>query len=506
MKKYIIYGLITVLTLFTGMGCNDFLNQEPINSVTNQNYWKTEKDAQNAVYGLLQNYRTVRGNVIYLYRDRGLNFDVLGTNWEKISNNDMSSYTPVNNRFSWWNEYRVIAFANTIIDNIHRIEDIPQQRVDYYLAQARFVRALTYFDLIRNFGDVPLITKAEDIQPHARKNWLEVNEFIISEAKECARQLPPFSQLLDDQGKPVTSKGNPCKGAALALVAHATAWQAGVGNRSDRWAEVSAACDSIINSGEYTLLGSPQEFNQKGLAGNSSEGIYECDFQYAGEYKSAGSFIAGFCQKWPVQSMTTPATKRTPRMLNHTYNILYPDPNDRRRDANAEDPDYWAQQDIATTQNAVYIKKWGKELVEDWQEGVQQGRIRFYKANDILFRLADIYLLRAEARAHTGDNDGAVKDINIIRDRAGMYKYSLAEAPLLQAVFDERERELFLEGHRFFDIIRFGYYREKLRGKFKTLSDEDVRNGALYLPVSTDMATYNSLATQTPYWKNQFPF
>ena len=87
-----------------------------------------------------------------------------------------------------------------------------------------------------------------------------------------------------------------------------------------------------------------------------------------------------------------------------------------------------------------------------------------------------------------------------------MRDYTTGEGELLMAVFEERERELFLEGHRYYDIVRFGYYREKLHGKFKTLTDEDVKNGALYLPVSLDMNRYNTLGTQTPYWKNVFPF
>lgn len=94
----------------------------------------------------------------------------------------------------------------------------------------------------------------------------------------------------------------------------------------------------------------------------------------------------------------------------------------------------------------------------------------------------------------------------MIRHRAGMREYTAGEDGLLMAVFEERERELFLEGHRYYDIVRFGYYREKLHGKFRTLTDEDVRNGALYLPVSPDMNRYNTLGTQTPYWKNVFPF
>ncbi|MFR2027704.1 MAG: RagB/SusD family nutrient uptake outer membrane protein, partial [Odoribacter splanchnicus] len=127
------------------------------------------------------------------------------------------------------------------------------------------------------------------------------------------------------------------------------------------WNKVAEVCQEVINSGEYSLLGSPQEFNLIGLKGNSTEGIFEIDHSYdsSNDLKDYGSYIAGFCQRWPVQPMTTPTTKRTPRMSYTVFNQIYPDRNDKRRTANAEDPDYWEQQPSTTTQGAVYIKKWG---------------------------------------------------------------------------------------------------------------------------------------------------
>ena len=376
------------------------------------------------------------------------------------------------------------------------------------MGQARFIRAYLYFCVVRDFGDVPLLVRSEDIEAKGRTSGAEVLDFVIHEYLECSKLLPPFSGLRDSDGKPVTSKGVPCSGAVYAALAHAYAWKASVYGHPELWNKVAEACQEVIHSGEYALLESPQEFNLTGLRGNSVEGIFEIDHQYNSSFdmKTNGSCIAGVCQRWPVQPMTTPATKRTPRMSYALFNQIYSDRNDKRRTANAEDPDYWEQQPAATTQGAVYIKKWDKEHVVVWEDGPREGMIRFYRCNDILLRLPDICLLCAEAYAHTGNVRGAVGYINMIRHRAGMREYTAGEDGLLMAVFEERERELFLEGHRYYDIVRFGYYREKLHGKFRTLTDEDVRNGALYLPVSPDMNRYNTLGTQTPYWKNVFPF
>ena len=71
-----------------------------------------------------------------------------------------------------------------------------------------------------------------------------------------------------------------------------------------------------------------------------------------------------------------------------------------------------------------------------------------------------------------------------------------------EAIAKERDKELFLEaGIRFYDIIRNGTFREKLRGKFKTLTHQDVDDGAYYLPVGNGAFTNNTLMKQTVYWK-----
>ena len=101
-----------------------------------------------------------------------------------------------------------------------------------------------------------------------------------------------------------------------------------------------------------------------------------------------------------------------------------------------------------------------------------------------------------------GDTPGAIADLNAIRDRAGAPLYSSAEGDLQEAIAKERDKELFLEtGIRYYDIIRNGTFREKLRGKYKTLTEQDVADGGYYLPVGSGAFTNNTLMRQTLYWK-----
>ena len=107
--------------------------------------------------------------------------------------------------------------------------------------------------------------------------------------------------------------------------------------------------------------------------------------------------------------------------------------------------------------------------------------------------------------AKSGHEGEAIDDLNVIRRRAGALDYSTEEGDLNEAIAREREKELFLEGicTRYFDIVRNKTFREKLRGDFKTLTDQDVLDGALFFPISTDAFYNNTKMTQNVYWKTR---
>ena len=179
---------------------------------------------------------------------------------------------------------------------------------------------------------------------------------------------------------------------------------------------------------------------------------------------------------------------------------MYRDVSDERRDEYFYKLDSMAGVSTSVTQGAAYISKWRGVITNVGGSG--DGTLKAYEDNEILIRLADIILLRAEVKVKTGDTQGAINDLNTIRARAGAPLYSASEGDLQEAIAKERDKELFLEaGIRFYDIIRNGTFREKLRGKFKTLTDQDVADGAYYLPVGNGAFTNNTLMKQTVYWK-----
>lgn len=503
-RHYILSGLLTAL-LFSFTSCDDFLTQEPKNAVTNLNYWKTEADVEAAVYGMHNGFRGTIGDITTIYRARGYPFDELG-DWQKTSNNDFSEYAASSGLFSWESEYNTISKANLVLDNLYRT-GLSKERYNNYRGQALCVRAYLYFRIIRDWGDAPLVKNSGDVTEKGRTPWRDIADFIIADLKEAATLLPPAGELKDASGAFIGSKQIPSRQTANAILTEVYGWVAGMNDEPALYTEGIKAADAVIGSGDYFLAASPEEVCEKVLLGNSPEGIFEIDYRNISpeDLKPSGSYVAGFCQKWPIDKLSTPSTYRSAWVNNTTVFSLYPDKNDLRREAYFYKLDSMATVPESITRGAAYIQKWRHTIV--WTSGPFQGRLRYYEDNEIILRLATIYLYRAEYRARTGDTQGAISDLNVIRARAGAAPYSPQEGDLIDAILMERERELFLESDdRFYTAIRTGTYPQKLRGAFKTLTKEDIKRGGAYLPVSSEAAHYTTLIEQTDYWKTQFPF
>ena len=123
--------------------------------------------------------------------------------------------------------------------------------------------------------------------------------------------------------------------------------------------------------------------------------------------------------------------------------------------------------------------------------------------NKIFWRLAEIYLLRAEARCRA-NLPGAEDDLNYVRNRAHakIYPADTDTEGLQMAIFREREREMFFDGERYYDIVRNGYYNfpGMISETFEKLSEQDVKDGALYVPIMDTEMQRNTLMRQNPYW------
>ena len=108
-----------------------------------------------------------------------------------------------------------------------------------------------------------------------------------------------------------------------------------------------------------------------------------------------------------------------------------------------------------------YAYPWKYRVARFSTSGWETGMFINYDQNKVWFRLADIILLRAEARVRLGNNLGAIEDLNAIRSRAKAKLYDASEynGDLRYAIFKEREKELLMENWRWYDVLRNGYYK-----------------------------------------------
>lgn len=500
MRKQDIYILLLAALLLPG--CDRFLTQESENNTTIYNHFRTEEDAEAAVYGMHQRFREALGDYLQNYRDRGMLLDNFGLRrWGQANNHDFSGYAATDPVFSWLKEYMAINAANLVISNLHRA-GLPEDRYRFYMGQALCIRACIYFQVIRLWGDAPLVLDYEDLSEKGRAPWRGIAARIVEDLELAAEYLPAEDGLRAAGGAAIRDKQVPCRGTAYAVLAQVYAWMAGFGQEPEWYAKGIEAAGKVIGDPNYSLVDSPEEVCTEVIPGNSREGIFEVSYDVGlDEVKSAGDYLGYSLETWPVRNGTTPATRRKYYILNTTVEGLYA-PGDLRLEAYFADFAEMREQPVSVTQGAAYVQMW--RYLEYYSGGINDGKPRAFRANELLIRLADILLLRAEMEAATGDREAAIADLGVVRRRAGVAGYSEAEGDLRRAIQLERDKELLFQANvRYFDYMRNHAYN-LLKGGFRTLTEEDVEAGALFLPVSSYAKDNNPMLRDYPYWVGKF--
>ena len=532
MRKYI-YIFCSVLFGYTGIGCSDFINVRPENATTYTNYFRTRQDAEALLTGLQQRIKAWKV-------DDGL--ANVGKIVDEDPSNDIPNKLETYRMIGSWDIYnRVIYQADLILDNAHRFK-ISEEELEPYLQQAYFAKGVIYFFLAMDFGEVPILKGSTSFDKLPQSSVSEV----LDEAEKWALKamdLPKYEELVQ-QTSASRMKQYGSKGAAAALLAHLYAWRAGVEGKSECWEKAEEYCRMIIDRevGNYQLAADPEEVCTSVMFRDSEESIWEiyCNGEEHVTSVQSNKFI-GF----PIvtTSSYTPDNMWQPSIYKTTVNRMYPE-GDRRRDAY-----FWA-----TNADSIYLKYVDGEIIAAIERGSDSvvasydnqiiERAYFYKLrfpfytysdwspeprflgmnqNKVIWRLAEIYLLRAECRARQGKAN-AVDDLNMVRRRAygnDSHAFPCAEdvenglaEDILLAIFREREKELLHEGHRYYDIVRNGmcylrgedthdYIREEISEAYSRLTDQDILDGAIYYGVSSNSFENNDLIRQNRYWNRR---
>lgn len=512
----LLFGFIGILS-----GCEEWIDFKPENSVTFENAFEKERDIESALFGMEQSMRVNMTTASWQPQTYGEYSDYRSSySFDLLNENEPSAYI---RQWSW--NYNVIAAANVPLPYLDEV-DMPQERRDLYRGCIAFFKAFAYLDLIRRWGDCVLIRDEVETGPIGKTPWPLVADYAIVQAREAVRLLPEWNELRDVDGNAVTHRARPCKGAANAVLAHLCAWKAGckyMAQPDDRdydeqalWRAADSACTAIINRPDiYDLEVTPEDVCEKTLVSGGKECVFESVFRgYWGELEAVYAQYNTIClgqsyESYPVITGQQPGDIKyiTYRVLNTTVRKMFEEyeeggesRHDSRRNAWFYNFEEMEQMDETITGGYAYPYKWRYARVST--EGWDAGQFVNFDCNKIWFRLADIYLLRAECRARLDNRQGAINDLNKIRDRAGAKCYDESEynGDLRYAIFKEREKELLMEGQRWFDVLRNGYYKTELYGGFRDVTEQDIVDGVFFNALEETLFRNNPLMRQNTYW------
>ena len=441
--------LIASLFLIAASACKKFVEVgAPADRVIAARVFSSDAraiSAVSAIYGNIINGGASFANSLAtasaaLSADELLKFNPSATEQELMSNE--ISTANANASTLWKSAYATIYSCNSILEGLAASFEISLPVRSQLTGECKFLRAFSYFYLVNFFGDVPLVT-GTDYRVNANLQRSAVSTFIMEELKAAKDLLP--------EAYPTAEKTRPNKWTAAALLARAYLY-------NKDWQKAETEATVIIGTGLYTPL---QPLTMVFLK-NSKEAIWQLA-PVTGLLRETSLFR-------PSGTPAAPQYHLTPALVAAFEN------GDGRRTK-------WL--DSLTYLNTKYYypgkyKNTGATVTE------------YYTT----FRAAELYLIRAEARAQQGNLTGAIDDLNTIRGRAGLAPLasSLGATAVESAIGQERRVELFAEwGHRWFDLVRWGKATAVLSPLKPFWQPTDV----LY-PVPQDEIISNAALTQNP--------
>ncbi|MEM9829232.1 MAG: RagB/SusD family nutrient uptake outer membrane protein [Bacteroidota bacterium] len=453
-------GLTTLL--FNSCG-EDFVTKEFQNGVVDENFFQNASDAEQAltaIYDIVGQKGLYREAVMVVGDATSDDINELtgdsgdyGTFFRAASD---YRWEP-NNPFSsarWYDGYKGIFRANILLERLPDIE-MDESLKARMLGEAKYLRALYYFNLVITFGDVPFTTTVltrDEYSELARTDQSIIYAQIEQDLTDAAAVLPI------EASDPV---GRATKGAATGLLSRIYLYQ-------NKWQEAANAANSVMDQGSYDLVGSEDFINLfNGKMENSVESVFE--FQAVSEAPNfwAGSTENLYSIHWsPVIGW---ANWFSPSPGSYQQ---FEDGDIRRKASvllvDADPPDFIdvdgdgvQEQFPSGNMNSSYFN--GANTRKWLPEGKNMTQPNSFDVNYTILRYAEILLNYAEAQNELGNTAEALTAVNMIRIRAQMPEFTSSnQGELRDLIRAERRRELLFEGHRFFDLQRWGLAEEIL--------------------------------------------
>ncbi|RXK85476.1 RagB/SusD family nutrient uptake outer membrane protein [Filimonas effusa] len=417
--KSLIYSCLTLGILMAGTGCSKFLEPDYKTNVTTDVIFSSDGNAQaaiNGVYATMANNQTTNGEITrstgmaadeLSYYTASIVYDQFASNNLLVNNDNLNTF--------WVHFYSVIYQSNSIIENAGASSGLSAAFQKQIIGEAYFLRAFSHFYLVNLFGPVPLITTIEkNVTLYApRASEADVYTQIKADLVMAMNNLPADYTI--SGGK--RTRAN--KWAAAALLARVYLY-------TKDWANAEAMATQVLaNTGLYKIQATA-DINKAFQNGNS-ESILELDRTPFSNYTNEGSAF--------VTTIGTAAILRYPM---NTELVSSFESGDLRKTN-------WILQGASVSTPSKYKLNAAPATAALGE-------------NYLLLRVAELYLIRAEAKVQQDNFTGGADDINVIRNRAGLKNSTTMtdRASSMLAIENERRHELFCEwGHRWFDLKRW---------------------------------------------------
>lgn len=491
-----IKNILSAVLITSGMlvftGCDDFLDRQPLDQITQASFYKTANDAELAAKSM---YSVPQG--INWYGKSWMITEIPSDNsttggndpdFSPIDNFTINADNLPNTEF-WTEHFRLVAYANQVLGNVPDIDMDPAAKASI-MGEAEFLRAFSYFDLVRIYGDVPIIKEVPTIDSDVfvkRSLVDEVYEFIIEDLQNAIASLPMERSSAD--------AGRATIGAAKALLAK-------VFLTIERYEESMQLCREIIASEQYILMPDFADNWLKDKSDNNAEAVFQIQYVGCGPL-GTGNALQSFFAPWGQG-----ITKNSDGWGSHIPTAPAIDnPGTTIKDVFKEE-DLRTYHTIMTPADEYPTINPGEGYIYP-ASGASRGGINIKKyvigggpdvcyltspQNLHVIRYADVLLTLAEAACRNGGGISVTPDVveafNAVRRRAGLSELGSITT---DDVFAERRLEFAFEGQRWFDLLRTGNVRETMQLHGKGMQDHNV-----LFPIPSSELAVNINLTQNP--------
>lgn len=461
MKKNTLFIIALGTALLMGTtSCNDWLDLRPNNEQVTDEFWKTKEDVEAVVASGYSYLREETETLMLLGELRGGTLYTINSGKDvKIQNFDV---LPTNDLVSYSNFYRIISMANSVIRYAPQVMDADDtyytSMMQSHLCEAYFLRAYVYSILIKNWKEVPLV-----LEPYVNDNQpLDIEKSsesaVIAQIKSDIQTALATGAAKSTYETEWQTKGRATKWALYALMADVCLW-------NHEYDECVKYADLILNAKEAmrpVFITDMSHIYDIFYPGLSNESIFELYYDYNTEAKTNG--LMGMFPATAVlikgEGALNVSDAAAMRMMQETAQVA------------ALHPELQADGRVGRMRMVTY----GESPSVVWKyrgtDIVDANTVRQHSdANFILYRVAEVILMKAEALVMKDSWREAIAEINRIRRRAGLSDYvdlnadtaagaieSLDQLSLLSEILEQREMEFVAEGKRWYDLLRIARY------------------------------------------------